>query len=80
MSRYIDADKLKAELQESAEWHEERRVGYYSAITHINEQPTAYDVEVVINNLLANKEEVKGIGEVIRIDTVIEIVRGENYE
>lgn len=38
--RAIDADRLIAELRKSAEYHEARRLGYYSAITHIKEQPT----------------------------------------
>lgn len=45
--RLIDAAALKAELRKSAEYHEARRPGYYSAITHIDEQPTVDAVEVV---------------------------------
>ena len=45
--RLIDANALKAELKKSAEWHEARRLGLYSAMTHIDEQPTVDAVEVV---------------------------------
>ena len=44
--RLIDANRLKAELRVSAEYHEKRRLGYYSAITHIDEQPTVDAVEL----------------------------------
>ena len=45
--RLIDANRLKAELRKSAEYHEERRLGYFSAIDHIDEQPTIDAVPVV---------------------------------
>lgn len=45
--RLIDANALKAELKKSAEWHEARRLGLYSAMTHIDEQPTVDAVEVL---------------------------------
>lgn len=44
--RLIDAIPLIAELRKSAEYHENRRLGYYSAITHIKEQPTIDAVEL----------------------------------
>ena len=46
--RMIDANRLKAELRKSAEYHAERRLGYFSAIDHIDEQPTVDAVEVVL--------------------------------
>ena len=45
--RLIDANRLKAELRKSAEYHAERRLGYFSAIDHIDEQPTVDAVELV---------------------------------
>ena len=45
--RLIDANRLKAELRKSAEYHAERRLGYFSAIDHIDEQPTVDAVEAV---------------------------------
>ena len=45
--RLIDANRLKAELRKSAEYHAERRLGYFSAIDHIDEQQTVDAVEVV---------------------------------
>ena len=45
--RLIHANRLKAELRNSAEYHAERRLGYFSAIDHIDEQPTVDAVEVV---------------------------------
>lgn len=45
--RLIDSDALKAELKKSAEYHEARRLGLFSAMTHIDEQPPVDAVEVV---------------------------------
>ena len=81
--RLIDANRLKAELRKSAEYHAERRLGYFSAIDHIDEQQTVDAVEVVRKPVVGYEEyyEVDQFGRVFSVERIISVDdNGRKYE
>lgn len=84
MGRLIDADKLKADLEKAISKNEDMDcLDFLRVASVIDAQPTAYDPDKVVEQLEKEKnpiyrEDGSLMGErtVIRIDKVIEIVKG----
>lgn len=84
----IDADKLKTDLEKAISENEDMDcLDFLRAASVIDEQPTAYDVDKVVERLEKEKnpiyrEDGSLMAErtVIRIDKAIEIVKGRGIE
>ncbi len=84
--RLIDADALVKRLEKSHEYHAKtsrEEVLLFRDIRIINEQPTAYDLDKVVEQLENEKnpiyrevESIMGDRQSIKIDKAIEIVKG----
>jgi hypothetical protein len=81
MSRLIDADKLIEDLKESYDECEIQTVlEYFGIYEFIKEQPTAYDVDKVVEQLDEKSQLIRPVGwaypqEVILTRSVLEIVK-----